>query len=545
MRSRAIVVMAVLSAALITGGGLVQSGIAGGPVPVQGARLFEQVMTRVAREYVDTVSVQGLYRKAVDGMLLQLHDPHTVYLSEERLNRLNESTSGNYGGLGIQMDVRDGWITIIAPLPGSPAERAGIQTADRIVEVNGRSTRGWTQDEATKALRGNPGSTVKLVVERPGVEKRIPFELSRRRIHARAVQRVAMLRPGVGYLDVNIFSDSTAGEVTQGVDSLVRSGARSLVLDLRGNPGGLLDQGVSVSDLFLDANQEIVSMRGRTEDANRTFTDKSPQRWPKLSLVVLVDGASASAAEIVAGALQDHDRAVLVGDLTYGKGSAQTVFPVAPSGALKLTTALWYTPVGRSINKRPRAGADDEDDATEPAADSVPRGERERFRTDGGRTVYGGGAITPDLTVRDTLTPAAALALQQTLGDQLPKFRDALTDFALSLKGSRSVTSPDFTVTPAMREELYRRTTQRGVTVPAAAFETHAAVVDRLLANEIARYVFGLDAEFLRSSRDDRVVAEALALLAGEPPRAELLRRATERQKQLDRAPARDSSTAR
>ena len=544
MRSRAVVVMAVLSAALITGGGLVESGIAGGPVPVQGARLFDQVMTHVARKYVDTVSTPELYRKAVDGMLLELRDPHTVFLDAERLARLNESTSGNYGGLGVQIDVRDGWITIIAPLPGSPAERAGIQTGDRIVEVNGRSTRGWTQDEATKALRGNPGSTVRLLVERPGLDDRIPFQLSRRSIHARAVQRVAMLRPGVGYLDVNIFSDSTAREVAQGVDSLVRSGARSLVLDLRGNPGGLLDQGVSVSDLFLDAGREIVSMRGRTRDVNRTFSDDAAQRWPNLAMVVLVDGASASAAEIVAGALQDHDRAALVGELTYGKGSAQTVFPVPASGALKLTTALWYTPVGRSISKRAPADEDGDAGAGEARADSVPLEQRERFKTSGGRTVYGGGAITPDVIVRDTLTPAAALALQQTLGDQLPKFRDALTDYALSLKGSGAVTSAEFLVTPEMRAELYRRLAQRGVAIPAAAFEPHTAIVDRLLANEISRYVFGLDAEFLRSSRDDRVVAEALALLAGEPSRADVLRRATARQRQIATA-ARDSSPAR
>lgn len=544
MRSRAVIVVAVLSAALITGGGLVESGVASGPAPVKGAALFDQVMRSIASKYVEPVSTDSLYRKAVNGMLGQLRDPHTVFLDAKRRARLDETTSGNYGGLGVQIDVRDGWITIIAPLPGSPAERAGIQTADRIVEVNRRSTRGWTQDEAMKSLRGNAGSVVDLLVERPGVDERIPFRLSRRNIHARAVQRVAMLRPGIGYLDVNVFSDSTADEVAQSVDSLVRGGARAVLLDLRGNPGGLLDQGVSVADLFLDQAREIVSMRGRTSDVNRTFMDRAPQRWPKLALVVLVDGASASAAEIVAGALQDHDRAVLVGELTYGKGSAQTLFPV-DSGALKLTTALWYTPVGRSINKRP--ASDEDDDGGDPegaAVDSVPLEERERFRTDGGRTVYGGGAITPDVIVRDTLLPARALALQRDLGDQLPKFRDALTDYALALKGSRAVASADFVVTPAMRAELHRRMTTRGITMTPTAYESHAAVVDRLLGVEIARYLFGQDAEFLRGARGDLVVAEALTLLVGTPTHAELLRRATARQQQLA-AQARDTTAAR
>jgi len=535
MRSRAVIVMSVLSAALVTGGWLMERGIQGVGAPPDGARLFDDVMRHVARHYVDTLTADTLYRKAVDGMLHELNDPHSVYLDAERLHRLTESTTGNYGGLGIEIDVRDGWITIVAPLPGSPAERAGIETGDRIVEINGKATQGLTPDEATKALRGPAGSTVEIVVERPGVEARMPFKLARRNIHRAAVRRTATLRPGVGYVDVSVFSDSTAAELSRAVESLRRRGMRSLVLDLRSNPGGLLDQGVSVSDLFLDEGKEIVAMRGRTAEVNRTFVDRAAQKWPDLPIVVLVDEGSASAAEIVAGALQDHDRAALVGTTSYGKGSAQSLFPTYGGGALKLTTALWYTPSGRSINKRPTAAADGEEgDDAEVAdsvpVDSIPLSKREKFKTEAGRTVYGGGGITPDVIVRDTTSPQQALAFQRDLGKGLPRFRDALTDYALSLRASRAVPRPDFQVTPAMRAELFRRLTKRGVQMDSATYAKHAPVVDRLLTYEIARYVFGTEAEFLRSAADDAVIGEALALLDGVRGRDELLTRATARQ---------------
>ena len=208
-----------------------------------------------------------------------------------------------------------------------------------------------------------------------------------------------MLRDGVGYLDLRAFSDSAAPELRAAIDSLRGAGMKSLLLDLRGDPGGLLDQGVGVSELFLDPGQDIVSMRGRTASVTRDYRDKSPQPWPSLILGVLVDSGSASASEIVAGALQDHDRAVVIGTTTYGKGSAQTVFDV-PGGGLKLTIAKWFTPSGRSINRSPV----DPDSAKTQAA-------QPRFKTDEGRVVAGGGGIRPDIIVSDSAASIGAIAL--------------------------------------------------------------------------------------------------------------------------------------
>ena len=487
-----------------------------------GARLFDEVLLHVRRDYVDTLADSLLYRKAVTGVLGELHDPHTVFLDQKRLSRLDESTSGHYAGVGIQMDVRDSGITVVATLHGTPAEQAGIASGDRIVEIDGKTTRGLTSDEALKTLRGPAGTPVRVVVERPGLTTPLPFTLTRRQILVNPVQHALLLPDGVGYVDLTVFSSEAAVDLGRAIDSLRVAGARSLVLDLRGNPGGLLDQGIGVADLFLDAGQSIVSTRGRTEDENRSFADNAAQRWGAMPLVVLTDSGTASASEIVAGALQDHDRALVIGTATYGKGSAQRVFRIR-DGAVKLTTALWYTPRGRSIN-RPRASgvAGEDDDDTAP--DSTKP--RPTFKTDAGRTVLGGGGIVPDVEVPDRVATKQDKALQTALGAKLPRFRDAMVDYAIALKSSRGVTSPDFVVTPAMRDELYRRLQGRGITIERAVYDSAETLVSRALAVQITRFVFGTQAEYARSLREDADLAKARELLRGAATPADLVRRA-------------------
>jgi carboxyl-terminal processing protease len=299
----------------------------------------------------------------------------------------------------------------------------------------------------------------------------------------------------------------------------MKAGMKTLIFDLRADPGGLLDQGVGVSDLFLDPNQKIVSMRGRSRDASQAFLDRAPQRWPGLPIAVLVDSNTASAAEIVAGALQDHDRAIILGTPTYGKGSAQNVFPLSNGGAVKLTTALWFTPSGRSINrKRP--------DPTDPNADTTVK--RPSYKTDGGRKVLGGGGITPDVILPKPPIVPADTNFPRALGQQVSKFRDALTDYALSLKASHAIATPNFAVTPEMRAELLRRMRARGVTVDSVAYVAASSVIDRLLGYEITRYAFGPEAEFIRKMRDDAMVNRTLQLVAGAKSPQELIDRAAQ-----------------
>ena len=522
MKSRAIVVAAVLSSALVSGGWLMERGGRAAPRDARAqARLFDEVLQHLRRDYVDTLPDSLLYRRAAAGVIEELHDPHSTFLDPRRLTRLDESTSGHYAGVGIQMDVRDSGVTVIGALPGTPAERAGIITGDRIVEIQGKSTHGLTQEEALKALRGPAGSVVRIAVERPGVPTRLPFTLTRAEIAVNPVQNALVVRDGVGYVDLTVFSTTAAADLGRAIDSLRKAGARSLVLDLRGDPGGLLDQGVGVADLFLDAGQKIVTTRGRTADENRTFADGAAQRFADMPLVVLTDSGTASASEIVAGALQDHDRALLVGTATYGKGSAQRVFRL-DDGAVKLTTALWYTPSGRSIN-RPRPSSAGDDGEVEPATtDSTPR---PRFRTDAGRTVLGGGGIVPDVEVATLASSKADRALQAALGAKVPLFRDIMVDYALSLKASAAIPNAQFVVTPAMRDELYRRLQARGVSVPRVVYDSAAPLVTRALGSQITRYVFGPRAEFARNLREDPTLAKAIELLQGvDSPRALLER---------------------
>jgi carboxyl-terminal processing protease len=475
--------------------------------PVAGPRLFDQVMATIRRRYVDTLSDSALFARAARGVLRELDDPYTVLLSEARVRRLNERITGTYAGVGLQLDVRDGWPVVIETAPGAPSHQAGMQPGDRVVAVDGESTAGWTQEEVTRAIRGPTGSSVALAVDRGG--QALAFTLERDAVHWRAVQHVALFPGGVGYVDVNVFSAQTAGEVAAAVDSVVRLGARALALDLRGNPGGLLEQGVAVADLFLDRGQQIVELRGRPGTPTQLLADSQPQRWPTLPVAVLVDRASASASEIVAGALQDHDRAVVIGATTLGKGSAQQVYPLPAGGALRLTTGRWYTPLGRSISPpvRPPGDASVGDGADPARPDTI----RPRFRTAAGRTVVGGGGISPDVVVGDTILPVPVQLLARAMGRHFGDYRNALARQAQQER--LRMRTPEDTVTPAMLAAVYRDLERRWVAPPRPVFDEAAPWVARSLGYEMARVAFGSDAEFRRRSRDDATLRQALTVL--------------------------------
>ncbi len=511
-RSRGIAAGVLFFTLLSFGGWWAGRDLAAGPVPPRaplgGARLFDQVLAAVSQKYVDSLSSEVVYDKAVSGLLRELNDPYTTFLSEARLGRLNEQISGTYAGVGLQFDIRDGWPIVIEPVLGGPSERAGVLPGDRIVQIDKESTRDQSREEASRALRGLPGSTVGITVQRG--DQRMPFALVRDKVHLRAVQRVVLMPDGVGYVDVNVFSAQTANELRAAVDSVVKLGARSLVVDLRGNPGGLLEQGIGVAELFLDRGQNIAQLRSRSAAEPQIFTDTQPQRWPTLPLAVLIDRSTASASEIVAGALQDHDRAVVIGVTSFGKGSAQNVYPLSSGGGLRLTTARWYTPVGRSINRPIVRDADYEsEEAPEPL--TIPDTVRPRFRTAGGRTVFGGGGITPDLVVGDTSTPPAVQVLARSMGKNLPAYRDALALQAQRQK--RSMKTPGDVVTPEMLDAVYADLTKRGVSPPRAVFDSASRWIARSLGYEMTRVTFGADADFLRRTQDDNVLQRAMRQL--------------------------------
>jgi carboxyl-terminal processing protease len=528
MRHKVAVVAVVAVVALATGGWFLQRETEPEGSVYQQARLFDDVLAHVSDYYVDSLDERKLYEMAIDGMLDQLRDPYSVYLKPDDFRQLSEATTGNYTGLGIQIDVRDGWITVVAPLPDTPAERAGVQSGDRIIALDGRSTEGWKQDQAVKELRGPAGTPAELSIRRVGVDKPIEYKLTRAAIHIRSVQIAMMLDDRVGYVSLNPVNESSAREVAAAVDSLIKQGMKSLVFDLRGNPGGLLDQGVAVSDLFLDPGKEIVATRGRAPGSTREFRDGKVQRWPNVPIVVLANAFSASAAEIIAGALQDHDRALIVGTPTFGKGLVQSFWRLTPVSGLKLTTARWYTPSGRTIQRATRS--EEEQEAQVLAAQrghDVKVDSALIFHTDGGRTVYGGGGIRPDLFVAPDTFTTAERAFTRALGEKIPVFWDVLASYSLELKEGRRLPAPNFTVTDGMVDEVVRRLRARGVQVPDSVAAGGRTWITHMLSYEASRYVFGRPAEFRRRMGDDRQVQQALTLAKRAKSPQDLLTLAT------------------
>jgi len=521
-RQRIIVTTAVAVVAFLSGGWFMSQGSTGDADVYKQAKMFDDVLSHIADYYVDTLNEAQLYNMAITGMVQQLHDPYSVYLTGKDLAGLTEVTSGNYGGLGIQIEVRDNAVVVVAPLPDSPAERAGIQTGDRIVEVNGQSTAQWTQEQALRNLRGPEGSAVAIKIQRPGVAELIPFTITRARIHAHSVRTSMLVGHGVGYVELNPFSDSSAVELASAIDSLKGVGMRSLVLDLRNNPGGLLDEGIAVASLFLQPGQTVVATRGRAPGSSHEFVDQDAPRYPDLPIVVLVNDATASASEIVAGALQDHDRALVIGQPTFGKGLVQTLFRLAPDAALKITTARWYTPSGRTIQRKAKNEEEQVAQADSAAflPDTAKPAPSEVFHTDHGRVVLGGGGIYPDVLVRpDSTSDFEARLLNAVLGRKTPVFNDALAAYALQVRGEHGVSSPEFKVTPQMRGAFLSLLAKRGVALSPATVDSSRLFLDQDIGYEVAQFSFGRVGTVQRLFDEDPVLirAESYASRAKSP----------------------------
>lgn len=476
---------------------------------LQPTRLFDQVVSHVRRYSVDSLDDADLYRRAASGILAQLPDPYAALLLGSEQNTVAEQTSGNYGGIGVQADLRGGTIMVVSAWPDSPADRAGIRTGDRIVEVDGQVVGPDDLSETARLLRGEPGTTVTMRVRRPNVEGLLTFTVRRAEVHRRSVSPGLVYEGGIGYVALTRIAAQSATELAAAVDSLREAGMRGLVLDLRGNPGGLLEEGVAVADLFLDRGQLILETRGRTPSVTQRYADTAAQRWPDLPVVVLVNEGTASAAEIIAGALQDHDRGLVIGQPTFGKGLVQSIFTLGDGATLRLTTGRWFTPSGRTIQRPERLG---DSLPLALAADSLPV-----FRTDGGRTVRGGGGIMPDVVVRRDSLPAAERAFLDGLGSRLPSYRDAVTTVALRIRSREVIREAEFEVSAAMRAELLAELASRGI--PEAHLRTPGAapVLARDLGHEVARYALGRPAELRRRALIDRQVQAAFTALRAAP----------------------------
>lgn len=318
-------------------------------LPVEELRTFSDVFGRIKNDYVEAVEDSEMLENAIRGMLSGL-DPHSSYLDHEQFKELQVGTSGEFGGLGIEVGMEDGFVKVIAPIDDTPAQRAGVQAGDLIIRLDDTPVKGLTLNDAVKIMRGKPGTVLKLTVVREGVEKPLKINIKRAIIKVRSVKS-KMLEGNFGYVRISQFQSKTAENMVDAIDKLKKESGgalKGMVLDLRNNPGGVLNGAVAVSDAFLKKGL-IVYTEGRVNDSKLRFNATPDDILDNAPIVVLVNQGSASASEIVSGALQDHHRAIIVGTQTFGKGSVQTILPLSNGTAVKLTTARYYTPSGRSI----------------------------------------------------------------------------------------------------------------------------------------------------------------------------------------------------
>ena len=508
---------------------------------IESLELFGKVYERLVRNYVDELDPEDLIETAIEAMLEDL-DPHTALLTEEVYDDLMVSTQGEFGGLGIQILIRDGYPTVVSPIDGTPAFRLGIRGGDQIVEIEGESTEGWRSSEAVKALRGPKGSQVTIGIKRPGREKVLPFTITRDIIKVESVPYAFMLDEdaGIGYVRISNFARTTRDELEDKLDELEAQGMHKLVLDLRTNPGGLLQAAKDVSEMFLEKGDLIVYTQGRLAQQNMNYyaTSSEGKVWKSQPLAVLVNGSSASASEILAGAIQDHDIGIVVGQNTFGKGSVQTVFELSPTEALKLTTAKYYTPSGRSIHRdRDRNGELIEEEGVDLVEDVQDDPELEEepevYYTDMGREVYGGGGINPDVEVEPSLLSDFEVALERDatyfhfVNEWLIDHEDPGQDF--------EVTDQMFEVfwnIAEEREELPKYFEDMELEMSRELFEENRDSIASGIRREIVRRIHGNSASYRVSLERDEQVWKVVDLLRENDTPEELFRAAEEMRKQ-------------
>jgi carboxyl-terminal processing protease len=503
-RSRKFAVLAVLALPIVAGGFLAQTRVAR-----EGTLLLEQVLDLVSRRFVDSLPPGTMYEKAARGLVRELNDPYTELLAPKELKQFNTRTGGRYGGLGMSIEQRDGSIVVAKVFPNTPAERNGIREGDRIVKVDTMSARGWTTQQTSDALTGTPGTTVRATFSRPGVAQPLDFEFTRAIVHVPAVP-FSLTFGTVGYVPLQSFNENAASDLDAAIRDLQARGAKGVILDLRRNPGGILDQSLAVSNLFLKPGLEIASVRGRNGD-NQSYTARGQPTLPNVPMIVLTDDGSASASEIVAGALQDHDRAVIVGQTSFGKGLVQSVYPLDGGYALKLTTAKWFTPSGRSI-QRERKFVDGhfvEEAARDSLETEASKKDRPAYKSEAGRVVYGGGGITPDVIVPDDTIGTGDQQLARALAPR-QEFYTLLLDYALEL--SKTV-APDFKPLPEWRQEVRTRSEAKKLHVDAKQWDAGSVWLDRQLEHWVARYAHGDSAAARREVSIDAPLRKAIEMM--------------------------------
>jgi carboxyl-terminal processing protease len=495
----------------------------------QNLEQFGAVLDRILNYYVDEIDAEKLIKAAINGMLDQL-DEHSIYMDSYEYENLMIDTKGEFGGLGITLGQTSGYPTVVSTLEDTPAYRLGIQGGDKIVEIEGVSTKDWKTEQAVTKLRGREGTQVVLTIAREGLPDSLHYTITREIIRVPSITYSTDL-DGIGYIRLARFAERTAGELDAIIRDLERQKVRGLIIDLRSNPGGLLESAREVSELFLEKDKLLVYTESRIPSHNVKYYSRSTKVHDQVPIVVLINRYSASAAEIVAGALQDWDRSVVVGETSYGKGSVQTVFMIGKD-ALKLTTAKYFTPSGRCIHKdRPRSeeNPDIEDLSAAPVEEKKAGAPRQEFHPAGGRIVYGGGGIAPDWTITLPDLTEFEVDLER---------RQLFFNFAVHYASQHKV-SDTFEVGDAVIADFRAYCAENKFAASDSAWTAPEDVDYMKLAikREVFRKMMGTKGAYLATLPKDEEVNKVLAMFRAAPTLKEMFAYAGEQAK-LTEAPA-------
>jgi carboxyl-terminal processing protease len=526
-RSVSVAVFAIAFCALLGGFYGRSALVAQDQIPEQ-YKVFTAALSAIESNFVGTIESDRLVYGAITGMLQTL-DPHSSFMDPRSYAQMRERQEGRYYGLGISIQVIDGEITVASIFEGSPAYQKGLRRGDVIAKIEGEDTKGWTSDQAVRKLRGPRGTPVGISIKRAGYDKLIDLSVVRDEIHIPTVPAAFMIDAQTGYLRLSDFGENTDAELGRALRDLKGKGMRRLVFDLRGNPGGALDQAIRVANRFLPRGDLIVYTRGRVPNSDQDYRATENSDYLDIPMVTLVNRNSASASEIVSGALQDHDRSLIVGETTFGKALVQSVYRVSEGAGAAITTARYYTPSGRLI-QRPWDGTFDEYltyTLREQDANKAHRAEDLKF-TDGGRKVYSGGGVEPDRRFDGPVEGFTPTRFARTINARnlfdifAQRFsRRGDTRIAPSTTSKPRDLTPEFEVDDAMIAEFKDFVVKSKVKMDEAAWKQDLAFIRAMLRYEIDLDLFGVEVARKNLSKADPQLQFAMTLF----PEAEALMR--------------------
>ncbi len=511
-----IIIMTVVSIFI---GMKIQDAISDDKVSDQ-VRKFSEVLNLTSRYYVDNIDSQKLTESAIRGMLDEL-DPHSIYISSDQLKRVNEEFQGSFEGIGVEFDVINDSLTVVSPISGGPSEKLGILAGDKIVKIDDVSAVKITREDVPKKLRGPKGTKVKLSIVRMGMNELLEFTVTRDKIPLYSVDASFIIDENIGYIKVSRFAATTYDEFVAALNKLKGEGMKKLVLDLRSNPGGFLDQAFKMASEFLPAGKKIVYTKSRIKEFEEVYNSSGGQ-FTDIPLVVLVNEGSASASEIVSGAVQDWDRGLVVGETTFGKGLVQRQFEISDGSAIRVTTARYYTPSGRTIQKPYEGGKykdpmrldtlqgenfnhdKDTKDTTKPV-----------FKTFGGRTVFGGGGITPDFFVKlDTLTKySVQLRRLNLIYEYTEKYMTSNRKSIENKYKNYKEFIQGYTVSNEMLDDLTELAKSRDIPFDQTGFNIDKKFLETSIKAQIARDIWGNEGFYAVFMLSDDQVLKAISLI--------------------------------